>query len=264
MPRDDTASATSATASARRCRPSLSHWETCEQQQPFGQQGVADQNRGCLVVGDVDGGAPAAQHVVVHSRQVVVNQRVGVDELQPTGRFGDGFGVSTGRAVSDAGEYRADPLAAGKDRVGDRPVEAPGPGVGSRNEHARRPASTTARSAASNSSAFTPGPRPRLPATASGSSPSRSWLTRSSTSSSRARHFFARSIPFSKSPSASSSPTDSSSSRATTLLELCQLVFETYASSFFFSLMDRSVRRVSGPAALGRRTVTAVPSGLSV
>ena len=50
-----------------------------------GQQAVTGQNCGRLVEGFVSGGAPAAQRVVVHRRQVVVNERIAVHTLERSG-----------------------------------------------------------------------------------------------------------------------------------------------------------------------------------
>ena len=50
-----------------------------------GLQGVAGQDRGGLVIGLVHRRPAAAQVVVVHARQVVVDQAVGVDALQRAG-----------------------------------------------------------------------------------------------------------------------------------------------------------------------------------
>ena len=49
--------------------------------QGLGEEPVARQDRHVLAEGHVTGGLPAAELVVVHRRQVVVDQRVGVDHL---------------------------------------------------------------------------------------------------------------------------------------------------------------------------------------
>ncbi len=56
-----------------------------------GLQGVTDQDGRGLVIGLVAGGATAAQFVVVHRRQVVVHQRIGVDQLDGTGGHVEAF-----------------------------------------------------------------------------------------------------------------------------------------------------------------------------
>ena len=66
------------------CRTSPIGWLG---QQLEGQrlQAVADQQGGRLVVLDVAGRLAAAQHVVVHARQVVMHQRIGVDQFDGAG-----------------------------------------------------------------------------------------------------------------------------------------------------------------------------------
>ena len=44
-------------------------------------QGVAGEDRGGFVEGDVHGRSTAAQVIVVHGRQVVMHQRIGVDQF---------------------------------------------------------------------------------------------------------------------------------------------------------------------------------------
>ncbi len=50
-----------------------------------GEQRIADKDRRRLAVGDVDRGAPAAGVVVVHGRQVVMDQGVAVDAFERAG-----------------------------------------------------------------------------------------------------------------------------------------------------------------------------------
>ena len=57
-----------------------------DEQQAFGEQGVTDQDGGCLVEGDVNRGPTTPQDIVVKGRKIVVDQRVGVDELESAGR----------------------------------------------------------------------------------------------------------------------------------------------------------------------------------
>ena len=54
-------------------------------------QRIADQHRGALVEGAVAGRAPAPQVVVVHRRQVIVDQAVDVDQLHRGGRRIEGL-----------------------------------------------------------------------------------------------------------------------------------------------------------------------------
>ena len=77
-----------------------------QQRERFGQQSVAGQDRHALAVDDVVRRPAAPQRIVIHRRKVVVDERVGMDELDRTGRrqrrrdrlfgiarcAGDGFG----------------------------------------------------------------------------------------------------------------------------------------------------------------------------
>ena len=112
-------------ASARECwraRPLV----VAEEADRLGEEAVAGEDRDVLAVDDVRRRPAAAQLVVVHRRQVVVDQRVGVDELdRRRGRQHLGR-VVAGRARRRQAEHRADPLAAGEQRVAHRLVEARG------------------------------------------------------------------------------------------------------------------------------------------
>ena len=52
-----------------------------QQAKGTGLQGVTGEDGGSFVEGDVGGRLAAAQGIVVHRRQVVMHQRIGVDEL---------------------------------------------------------------------------------------------------------------------------------------------------------------------------------------
>jgi hypothetical protein len=89
----------------------------------FGQERIADQDRRALPVHLVARRPPAAEVVVVHRRQVVVDQRIGVDELE---RARERQGAGRRHARDLAGrerEDRADPLAAGEQAVAERLAE---------------------------------------------------------------------------------------------------------------------------------------------
>jgi hypothetical protein len=43
------------------------------------EQGIACQNRGCFIIGTVNGRLSAPQIVIVHARQIVVNERMNVN-----------------------------------------------------------------------------------------------------------------------------------------------------------------------------------------
>ena len=56
-----------------------------EQRERLGQQSVARENRHAVAVNDVRRRPPAAQRVIVHRRKIVVDERVGVDQLDGAG-----------------------------------------------------------------------------------------------------------------------------------------------------------------------------------
>src|SRR4029453_2737002 len=57
-----------------------------EQRERLGQQTITCENRDAVAVDDVKRRPATTQRVVVHRGQVVVNQRVGVDQLDGAGR----------------------------------------------------------------------------------------------------------------------------------------------------------------------------------
>jgi len=66
----------------------------------------------------VRSGAPAAQVVIVQSGQIVVDQRIGVDELQRTGHFVDAFHVGARHGLRGLqAQNRPDALAPREYRV---------------------------------------------------------------------------------------------------------------------------------------------------
>ena len=81
------------------------------------QQRVARQHGDAFAENFVVGGLAAAEIVVVHRRQIVVDERVGVDALDGAGeRHGVGFAAAAGGGGREA-KRRAHPFAAGKERV---------------------------------------------------------------------------------------------------------------------------------------------------
>ena len=80
-----------------------------------------DEQRGGLVELDVARRLAAAQHVVVHARQVVVHQRIGVDQLDRAGRRLRAAPASRrGQLARGEREQRAHALAAAEHRVAHR------------------------------------------------------------------------------------------------------------------------------------------------
>ena len=82
-----------------------------------GLERVAGQDRGRLVEGAMTGRAPAPQIVVVHRREVVVDQGVGMDEFDGTGGAVEQRGIHAECLACGIGQERADALAAAEDRV---------------------------------------------------------------------------------------------------------------------------------------------------
>ncbi len=87
-------------------------------------QAVADQQRGRFVVFNVAGRPAAAQHVVVHARQVVVHQRVGVDQLDRAGDDIEFVRGGAGQFAGGEGEQRPHTLAAAECGVAHGLVQA--------------------------------------------------------------------------------------------------------------------------------------------
>ena len=92
------------------------------------QQRVARQHGDAFAEHLVVGRLAAAEIVVVHRRQIVVDERVGVDALDGAGqRQGVGFASAAGRRRREA-KRGAHPLAAGKERITHGFVDGRGPG----------------------------------------------------------------------------------------------------------------------------------------
>ena len=92
-----------------------------EQRERFGLQTVAGQNGDAVAVHDVQRRPAAPQRVVVHGRQVVVDERVGVNQLDRAG--GRQREVARGRVDGLRGRERQhgpQALAAGEHAVAHR------------------------------------------------------------------------------------------------------------------------------------------------
>ncbi len=96
-----------------------------------GLQAVADQDAGGFVVGLVHGGAATAQVVVVHRRQVVMHQRIGVDQLHRAGRRVEFFDRHAKRLAGGVNQQGAQALAAVAG-IAHRFMQAAGVGRGGR------------------------------------------------------------------------------------------------------------------------------------
>src|SRR5919202_4910104 len=93
----------------------------------LGVEPVAGQDRDVLAVLDVACRPPPAQLVVVHGGEIVVDERVRVDELERRRERQHGRGVTADRLGRGGREHGTDALAAGEQRVAHRLLE-PGHG----------------------------------------------------------------------------------------------------------------------------------------
>ena len=82
-----------------------------------GLQAVADQHGGSFVVGHVTAGLAVAQFVVVHGRQIVVDQGVAVDHLHGNGRGLSPIGGSPQAVAGGQRQQRSQTLATAKQRI---------------------------------------------------------------------------------------------------------------------------------------------------
>ena len=91
-----------------------------------GQQGVSGENGRGFVEGQVAGRLTPAQGIVIHGRQIVVDQGVGVNQFQRAGRFQDRFRFSADGLAGGHAEHRAQAFAAGGERIAHGIDQAPG------------------------------------------------------------------------------------------------------------------------------------------
>jgi hypothetical protein len=95
----------------------------------LGEEAVAGQDGDVLPEGDVARGLPTAQVVVVHRREVVVDQRVRMDHLDRRAERED-LGRRTPEGLGcGEGEHRPDALATGEQRVAHGLLEPRGAGL---------------------------------------------------------------------------------------------------------------------------------------
>ena len=86
-------------------------------------EGVAAEDRRRLVERPVAGGDAPAQVVVVHRRQVVVDERIGMDHLHRRGGGGGGVPIAAAGLRPPEHECRPEPLARGEQGVPQGRVE---------------------------------------------------------------------------------------------------------------------------------------------
>ncbi len=101
-----------------------------QQHERLGVEPVAGQDRDVLAERDVAGRPAAAQVVVVHRGEVVVDQRIGVDQLDRDRQRKHPLGVAAERRGGRERQHRPDPLAAREQRVAHRLIEPLGRRLG--------------------------------------------------------------------------------------------------------------------------------------
>ena len=90
-------------------------WCLGQQAEGAGLQGVPGQDRGGFVEGDVGGGFATAQGIVVHRRQVVVHQRIGMDQFHRHRGRVEPFRLSAEQLASGIDQQRTHALATAED-----------------------------------------------------------------------------------------------------------------------------------------------------
>ena len=84
----------------------------CCQSKGIGEKRIACQKRHGFAVNTVIGGLSAAQIVIIHTRQIVVDQRIGMDHFQGTGIRKSRLGIAAEEAAKGQSQRRANALAA--------------------------------------------------------------------------------------------------------------------------------------------------------
>src|SRR5450759_311702 len=109
-------------------RARVARWPRREELETERLQRIAREKRRRFTEDDVTRGPPAAQRVVVHAGQIVVNERVRVEKLERRGRLDRVVWKAVGPAGLGSREkqQRPQPLAAGKNAVSHRGDEIPG------------------------------------------------------------------------------------------------------------------------------------------
>ncbi|MNE07943.1 hypothetical protein D3C80_1005830 [compost metagenome] len=103
-----------------------------------GLQRVAGQDGGGLVIGDVQGRTATTHVVVVHGRQIVMHQRIGVDAFQSAGGAQDGAFLDLQHPARLDGEEGTQTLAGAERGVAHRLGQARFGTVGARQQFVER------------------------------------------------------------------------------------------------------------------------------
>ena len=96
----------------------------------LGLQGIANQQCGRFIEFDVAGGFAATQDIVIHAGQVVMDQRIGVDQLDSDGRNIEHAAVGAENCAGGMAQQRAHALAAAEHRIPHCVVQATGRKLG--------------------------------------------------------------------------------------------------------------------------------------
>ncbi len=97
-----------------------------QQREGLGVEAIAGQDRDVLAERTVTRGLPSADVVIVHRGQVVVDQRVGMDQLERGCEGQHVGGVESHRGRRGQSEHGADPLARREQRVAHRLLQPVG------------------------------------------------------------------------------------------------------------------------------------------
>ena len=84
------------------------------------EQSIASENGHGIAVDLVVGGATTAQIIVIHRRQIVMDQRHGVDHLQGHCRRHRQRGITADQLTGCKAENRSEPLASSQERIAHR------------------------------------------------------------------------------------------------------------------------------------------------
>ena len=101
---------------------SLCGWGLGEDGEGLGEEGVATEDGHAFAVNFMTSGSASAEIIIVHAREVIVDEGVGVHDLDGAGGRESIGGVATASFVCGEGEDGAESLAAGEDGIPHRLV----------------------------------------------------------------------------------------------------------------------------------------------
>ena len=100
-----------------------------EQFKSLGLQAVAHQQRSCFVVFNVAGRPATAQDIVIHARQVVMHERVGMDQFHGAGDDFQSFRCAVRQLAGGKCEQGAHAFASAQAGVAHGLMQASGNGL---------------------------------------------------------------------------------------------------------------------------------------